>query len=155
MANIDDYLNGKILNDVKTALFLLKFIKAPIIGRKIKRKLLEEIKAFEPQIIDLKKALHLIEESKTCAIGERVCRIIHKNSEFTESIFLDELAIGMEKIGKAHFIPKHEAISSLEKYPKNPLILSKVSGKYMEICRSSPCGCVYWNMERRKLKCLN
>ncbi|MBL7067798.1 MAG: hypothetical protein ISS29_08125 [Candidatus Marinimicrobia bacterium] len=155
MADVNDYITGKILVDTKLALRYLKFVKIPVIGSLIGKKLLDKVKSFEPRLIDMETASKLIQEAEKCAAGERVCRAIHKNSEHTESVFLDELAEGMIEAGKARDITKEEALNNLKKYLNNPLILSKVSGKYMEICPSSPGECVYWNMERCKLKCLN
>jgi hypothetical protein len=154
MANVNDYTSGRILTDAKQALYSLKFVKIPIIGSLIGKELLKKIRKFEPKQIDMETALTLIQESRNCAIGERVCRAIHKNSELTESVFLDELAEGPVEVGKARHVTKEEAINTLKKY-NNPLILSKVSNKPMGICRSSPDGCVYWNMEKCGLKCLN
>ena len=156
MANVDDYVTGKILIDTNLVLSSLKFVKVPIIGSLIGEELLKRIRKFEPKLIDMETAAKVIQESEKCAVGERVCREIHRNSEFTESVFLDELAERMIKIEKARYVTKEEAINTLKKkYYINPLILSKVSGKYMEICRTLPKVCVYWNMERRDLKCLN
>jgi len=154
MTDVNDYITGKILIDIKLALRYLKFVKIPIIGSLIGKILLDKVKIFEPKLIDLETVSKLIQEAKKCAAGERVCRAIHKNSEYTESVFLDELADGMIKAGKAWDITKEEALNNLKKYLNNPFILSKVSGKYMEICPSSPGECVYWNMERYRLKCL-
>lgn len=155
MADVNDYITGKILTDVKLSLFSLKLVKIPIVGSLIGKELLKRIRKFEPKLIDMKMVSNLIQESKKCAVGERVCRVIHKNSEFTESVFLGELAEGMVKIETARYVTKEEAINTLKKYPNNPLILSKVSDKYMEICRSLPKKCIYWNMEKFGLKCLN
>ncbi|MCK4716145.1 MAG: hypothetical protein KAT54_05010 [Candidatus Marinimicrobia bacterium] len=155
MANVNDYITGKVLIDTKLALRYLKFVKIPIIGSLIGKKLLNKIKEFEPKLIDLKTASKLIQETEKCAVGERVCKAIHKDSRYTESVFLDELAEGMIKAGKARDVTKEEALNTLKKYLNNSFILSKVSGKDMEICPSSPGECVYWNMERYKLKCLN
>jgi len=52
----------------------------------------------------------------------------------------------MTNAGKARYVENEEDINTLKKYLKNPLILSKVSNKYMEICRSYPEDCVYYNM---------
>ena len=155
MADVNEYITGRILSDVKLALFSLKFVKIPIVGPLIGKGLLKRVRKFEPKLIDTKRASKLIQESKKCAIGERVCRAIYKKSEITEAVFLDELAEGMANVEKARYVTKEEAINTLEKYPKNPLILSKISGKYMEMCRSSPNKCAYWNMEKSGLKCLD
>jgi len=154
MADVNDYITGKILVETKLALRYVKFVKIPIIGSLIVKKLLDKIKKFDPRLIELKMASELIQGSMKCAVGQRVCRAIHKDSEYTESVFLDELAEGMIEAEKARDVTKEEALNTLKKYLNNPLILSKVSGKYMEICPSSPGECVYWNMEKCKLKCL-
>ena len=154
MANVNDYVTGKILTDTKWAFFLLKFLKIPVLGSRIKSKLLAKVNAFEPKLINIKKAAILIKNAKKCAAGERVCRQLYKNTELTESIFLDELAEGMVLIAKAQFVSQEKAINILQKYQKNPLILSKVTDKYQEICRSWPEKCVYWNMQKYGLKCL-
>ncbi|OQX95192.1 hypothetical protein B6I21_06730 [candidate division KSB1 bacterium 4572_119] len=153
MANIQDYTSGKILSQAKLALRLLKFVSIPIIGNLIVKKLLEEIKLFEPKLIDIEVASAIIQKSKTCAVGERACKALHKNSKFTETVFLDELADELVGVEKAKYVTKHEAIATLKKY-KNPIILSKVGNNSFEICRSTPKECVYWNFERRGLKCL-
>ena len=154
MADVKDYATGKILRDTKIALLSLKFVKIPIIGPMIGRELLRRVKRFEPKLIDMETASNLIREAEKCAVGERVCRAIHKNSEFTESVFLDELAEALVSAGRARYVTKEEAINTSKKY-NDSMILSKVVGKYMEICRSSPDVCVYWNMERCGLRCLN
>ena len=155
MANVNDYTAGKVLADVKLAIFLLRFANIPIVGFVTGKVLLRRTRKFEPRLIDMKIASELIGKSRKCAVGERVCRELYKNSGFTESVFPDELADGMTAAGKAEYVTKEKAISTLKKYPDNPLILSKISGKYMELCCSSPDVCVYWNMGKCGLKCLN
>lgn len=61
----------------------------------------------------------------------------------------------MIEAGKAKAVEKESAIDTLKKYPDNPLILSKVSDEYSELCRSTPQYCVFFRMERNKMKCLN
>ncbi|MHC1599097.1 MAG: hypothetical protein ACXQT0_05965, partial [Candidatus Methanofastidiosia archaeon] len=82
MADVNDYSTGKILRNVKLAFFLLKFAKTPIIGPLIKKGLLRKTKKFEPRKIDIITASKSIQRSNKCAVGERVCRAIHKKSEF-------------------------------------------------------------------------
>ena len=155
MATIEDYTSGKVLKNVKLTLFSLKLVKIPFVGPMVKNELLKRIKNFEPKIINMETASKLIQESKKCAVGERVCKALNKDSEFTKSVFLDKLAEGMIRVGKAQLVKKEEATTTLKKYPKNPLILAKVSNKYLEICRSYPKDCVFFNMHRCKIKCLN
>lgn len=156
MANVNDYATGKVVSDLKLALYILKFVRTPLIGPFIGKQILKGIRKYEPKLANMDKVLKLIRNSKKCAVGERVCRVLDKNSEFTEGVFLDELADAMVKSGKAEYVKKEEAINTLKKYPKNPLIISKVEGKYVDLCRTSPSTtCIYWNMQRCGLKCLN
>jgi hypothetical protein len=152
MAEVEDYTSGKILRDVKIALLTLKLVKLPIIGGYIGKKLIRKIEKFEPKLVSLEGASDLIENAEKVAVGNRVCYELHKTN-FTESVFLNELAEGMVKAGKARFVSKEEAIKILGKYT-TPIIVSRVGGEYAEICRSHPKTCVYWNAERRGLRCL-
>lgn len=155
MATVNDYTTGRVLEDTKLALLLLKFINIPTLGKLIGKILISRTEKHKPKLLNIEKATELIQNSKKCAVGERICRTIHQNSEFTESVFLDELADELDRVGKAKYVTKEEAINTLKKYPKNPLILSKVSGEYIEICRSLPIKCVYWRMEKCGIRCLN
>ncbi|MBM4242132.1 MAG: hypothetical protein FJ150_10825 [Euryarchaeota archaeon] len=146
MADVDDYVTGRIVKDSKLAIQSLRFLKIPIIGAYIGGKLIKRIKNFEPKLVNMETASKVIHQSDKIAVGERVCRSIN-NSKLTEAVFLNELAEGMVSVGKARFVRTEEAIKALNNYPKNPLILSKVSGNYLEICCSLPADCVYWNME--------
>jgi len=155
MASVNDYITGKILAYSRLALYAIKLVNIPIMGDLIKKKLHKTVRSFEPELIDLKTASELIRGSGKCAVGERVCRKIHEDSVFTESVFLNELAEGLVKAGKASYVTENNAISTLQKYQSNPLIISRVSDKYMEICCSLLETCVYWRMERCGITCLN
>lgn len=100
MATINDYTTGKILENVKLTVKILKFVKIPILGPFLENKLLSKIQSFKPKIINLTQASDLILNSDKCAIGERVCRTIYTDSDLTESVFLNDLALGMVKYGK-------------------------------------------------------
>ena len=84
MANVSDYTSGKILTQAKFALYLLKFVTVPIVGKLITKKLLQETKLFEPKLIDIETASSIIQRSEKCAVGERVCSAIHNKSKLTE-----------------------------------------------------------------------
>jgi hypothetical protein len=153
MANVDKCVSGKILEDAKTMLKTTEAVRLPLIGSSIGKKLLEKIKKFEPVQITIDEASAFIKDAKRVAVGQRVCFSLH-NRDFTESVFLNELAEGLVNVGKADYMTEEDAINTLRRYSsRNPIITSKVSGKYMEICCSSRRDCVYWNMERRGLKC--
>ncbi len=153
MHDVTYYTSGKAAADTKKGLFWLKFIKYPFIGSAIAKKLLEGTREFEPKVLDIAGASELIRRSEKCAVGERVCRTIHNNSEITESVFLDELAEGMVNAGMARYVPPEDAIGILKKYSGNhPLVLSQISKKPVEICCSSVEKCIYWNMQRSNLR---
>jgi len=57
-------------------------------------------------------------------------------------------------LGKAKYASKAEAVKPLKNQKKRPIFLSKVSGKYMETCRTLPGKCVYWNLEKTGVKCI-
>ena len=153
MASIQSYVSGHILDEVKIALSLLKYTCVPFFGPLIKKLLLKKVAPFEAKVIDIGQASNIIRSARHCAIGQRICRKIHPDSELTESVFLDDLAMGLIKSGDAKSCKPQEAIDVLKKYRK-PIILSKVSGQYVELCRSVPKSCVYWQFEKHGLKCL-
>ena len=107
-----------------------------------------------PQKLTYEEATELIREARVCAVGPRVCMAVHTGAPPTEAVFLDELAEGMATPGKARRVTPTEGIANLDRYRKSPLIASKVSGKYAEICPTWAKKCLYWNMEKHRLKCI-
>jgi hypothetical protein len=154
MATIQDYKSGKVCEQIKKAFSVFESIKAPLNEIEVGKVMLDNVKELEPKKLRIDEAIKLIQEAKQCAIGDRVCRSLHTEAPVTESVFLDDLAAGMVEAGKAKFATKEEAINNMKKYQKNPIIVSKVSGKYSEICPTWPKKCLYWNMEKHKLKCI-
>ena len=80
MPTIDDYTSGKVLKNIRLTLYSLRLVKIPVLW-KIGKELLKRIIVSEPKIIDMDVASSLINESKKCAVGERVCRAINKDSK--------------------------------------------------------------------------
>jgi len=101
--------------------------------------------------ITREEAFGLIEHCRCYATGPRVCLPLYPDSPATEAVFLDDLAGVLIRAGKARRVTSGEACRILARYPDNPLVLSRVSGRYMEICRSEPSVCIYWKMRRRGL----
>jgi len=60
----------------------------------------------------------------------------------------------MVRSGQARIASIEDAEQTLKKSFQHPLIISKVSGRYQEICASYPPDCVYWRAEKRGLHCL-
>jgi hypothetical protein len=116
--------------------------------------LLQKLEPFDPQLLSPEEAAQVIRASSRCAVADRLCIGIFPNAEYSESVLLDDLADGLVAAGKARAVTKDEAIATLEKYKRNPKVLSKVSGKPGELCCTSPDVCIYWNMEKRGLPCI-
>ncbi|MBI5251057.1 MAG: hypothetical protein HY912_16330 [Desulfomonile tiedjei] len=154
MADVEDYTTGKVLNSIKQTFDILESVKGSLKDSKIGNRILEETRKLDPRRGGPETIARLIVESEKCAIGERVCRALYNDSPFTESVFLNELADGMVAAGKAKYANKEEALEILRKYPRNPIVVSRVSGQDMEICNTWPERCVYWNLQKRGLKCI-
>jgi hypothetical protein len=148
MATVDDYRSGRILQLIRIAHFALRLSGIAIIGPLIKRKLEQRMVHFCIRPITLHEAAAIIGRSRNCAAGPRVCQPLFPQSSYSESVFLDALAEGMVKCNKARSLSKEQAIETLMKYPRHPLVISKVSDQYMEICRSEPEVCIYWKMRK-------
>jgi hypothetical protein len=155
MATIEDYTSGKVCEKIKLSFAIFDSTKDTLNGTDIGRDLLKAINKFEPRKLTTEKAIQLVQNAEQWAIGKRVCCAIFSEAPQTETVFLDELAQGMVKAGKARYVNKEEAIENIYKYRKSPIIVSKVSGKYSEICFTWPKLCVYWNAEKYGLKCIN
>jgi hypothetical protein len=154
MANVDDYTSGRILEQATQALSFLKSADDSLAGSEMGDLMLAKISTFQPRLLDMAEAGQQIQSAGRCAVGPRLCCPNNDQGQFTEAVFLDELAEGMVAAGKAEMVSKEEAMDTLAKYKQNPLVISTVSGKPMELCRTSPETCVYWNMEKRGLMCL-
>jgi hypothetical protein len=154
MANVDDYTSGRIQQQAAQVLAFLKSAEDSLAGSEQGKQIEAGIRVFQPRLIDMAEAEQRIEAAHRCAVGPRACYPNTPEVEFTETVFLDELAEGMVAAGKAEIVSKKRAVDTLAKYKKNPLVLSTVSGKPMELCRTCPENCIYWNMEKRDLVCL-
>ncbi len=155
MADVTDYKTGKLFKQLEEVFKLLESFKGPLMGSKLGERILEEVRKLNPKLMKIEQASDLIQEAQKCASGERVCRELHKEAPFTEAIFLDELAEAMVEAGKARYVTKQEAIEILGKYKENPLVVSVVSGKPMELCRTWPEKCLYWHLEKHGISCLD
>jgi len=154
MGTIEDYSSGRILASITKA---VRFFDAPEESPTDKAQVIrieEKIEAFKPKVISITEASAYSREAETVALGERVCRALHPESEFTESVFLDELAEAMIRAGKARVATADEAEASLKGNSRHPIIISMVSGKYQELCPSNRQDCVYWRAEQRGMHCL-
>jgi len=155
MATIEDYVSGKVCEQIAKSFTIFDAAgKSSLAGTRIGDILSENVGKLAPRKLTIDQAIQMIEDARSCAVGPRVCKAVHTEAPFTESVFLDELAEAMVKAGKAAKATKAEAIANMEKYRKHPIIVTKVSGKHAEICPTWAKRCIYWNMEKHKLKCI-
>jgi len=154
MATIEEYTGGNILKSIRKALQYFNTETGQLPDNEQSRHIRKNIEAFEPLFLTLDQALVYVENAETIALGERVCRGVNPESVYTESVFLDDLAIAMIASGKARRATFDDALKSLDKQTCRPLIISRVSGRYQEICASVPSECVYWRAEKKGINCL-
>ena len=152
MPTIEGYGSGRVLRDIRYAHIGLGCTRIPLAGPALARKLEQRMQPLGIRPIRPEEAEHLIDASGRCAAGPRICHALFPRSAGSEAIFLDELADRLAAAGKAVPVTKEQAKAVLARYPENPLVLSKVSGRYLEICRSDPAVCIYWKMRRAGLK---
>jgi hypothetical protein len=123
MANVDDYTSGRIQQQAALVLAFLKSAEDSLAGSKQGKQIEAGIRAFQPRLIDMAEAERRIQAAHRCAVGPRACYPNTPKVEFTETVFLDELAEGMAAAGKAELVNKEKAVDTLAKYKKNPLVL--------------------------------
>jgi hypothetical protein len=148
MATVEEYGSGRILRSIRLAHLCMRAAGFPLIGPVAARNMEGWMEPFGIHPITIDDAKAIIEGCRCCAAGPRVCRLLFPESAVSESVFTDELAERMAEAGKARPVTKDLAMEIIGKYPDNPLLLSKVSGRYMELCRSDPEVCIYWKMRR-------
>lgn len=154
MATIEDYTTGRACQFIQSALCVLDTSETVSQDSKTGRRMLNSAALSNPIKMSLDQAIGLMEKAQAYAVGERVCRALDRSTPLTESVFLDELATEMVAARKAVFVSKQQAVENMKKYKKQPILVSKVSGRHLEICPTWPHRCLFWNMERHKLKCI-
>jgi hypothetical protein len=154
MATIEDYVSGRLHAEAKAVISLLTSADESLAGTSVGKALLVKVEPFDPVLLSAEEAAQVIRAATRCAVSERMCIGICPEAAFSESILLDDLADALVEAGKARAATQDEAIATLGKYEQNPKVLSKASGKPAELCCTSPRACIYWNMERRGLKCV-
>jgi hypothetical protein len=155
MPEVRDYESGNILRLISTGFRLFRVVNVPVLGSMARKYGLSILDKCDPKKVDLGYASRLIQNADRCAVGQRVCNVLNNGADHGESVFLDELADGMVKTGKAVYVDKERAVSTIAVDRKGPIMITRVSGKHMEICRSIAKNCIYWNSEKHGLKCID
>jgi hypothetical protein len=154
MATIDEYASGKAAKRVKMAVETIRTQENPLLETKFADMFAKNVREMDPVAVNGSMASEYILGAERCAIGDRVCQCEFPDAPATCAVFLDELADAMVKVGRAVYASKDEATTALSRHKGRPLVVTKVSGRYMEICRTWPGTCFYWNLEDRGMKCL-
>jgi hypothetical protein len=155
MATIEDYVSGKVCTQLAKAFAIFDAAAAsPLKGREIGDRLLKNVGVLAPKKLTFEEAIQMIRDARLCAVGPRVCMALHREAPPTEAVFLNDLAEGMANAGKARRVTQAEAIANLNRYRKHPIIATKVSGTYAEICPTWAKKCLYWTMEKHRLQCI-
>ena len=153
MGTIDDYRTGNIVEGIRKAESVLDNRNTfsaddPVFGH-----IREKIVAFKPVWIAKEQAVEMIQQSRTLAVGERVCRALHPKSPETQTVFLDALAEAMINAGKATLVNAAEAVAIVNRLANRRLIASMVGGKYLELCSAHPPDCIFCKAERAGIRC--
>jgi hypothetical protein len=154
MATIGEYAGKSILKSIAKTLQYFNTVTGQLPDNEQSRHIRQKIDAFDPLLLTHDQALDYIRNAETIALGERVCRDVNPESVYTESVFLDDLALAMIASEQAQRASFDDALKCLEKHTCRPLIISRVSGRYQEICASVPSECVYWRAEKKGINCL-
>ncbi len=154
MATIEQYQSGEAAEAVKKAFYAMQNIEGSLPDTKLGEIFALKLSELEPLAISEKQAFEYIKDARNCAIGERLCNCEFPDAPSTCAVFLEELADAMVEAGKAAYASKEAACAAVSNHKGKPLVVSRVSGRYMEICRTWPEHCFYWNMEKRGMKCL-
>lgn len=153
MATVDQYRLGLVAKMVRQAYDIMQSMEGSVAESEFGRRWQKQVTELAPMRLNQAQAERFIDDAERCAVGERACLSAFEDAPCTRSVFLDDLADGLVEAGKAEYVSKEKAKEVLAEY-RNPIVISKVSGKYMEICRTWPKNCLYWNLEKRGLKCL-
>ena len=154
MGTVEDYRTGRVLGNIQKAVHVFGDREESLTSKAQAIRIQEKIQEFEARVLSFSEASASIRKARKIALGERVCRALHPKSVSTESVFLDELAEAMILSGQARAVSIEDAEGALKKHSCHPLVISKVSGKYQEICASVPSDCLFWRAEKRGLHSL-
>ena len=154
MATIEQYKAGWVCDAVRRSVLGLKAADGPLTHTGFGSMLLNEVKPLAPLKLSLAQAEEYIDNARVCAVGERMCRASFPESAATRAVFLDELGQALAGIGRAELVDKEQAKQVMREQKGRPIVITRVEGRYQEICRTLPENCIYWNMEKKGLSCL-
>ncbi len=155
MVTVEEYKSGKIFEYMKQIDLAVKLLNIPLLKNAIRRKLNRKLEMHRSDFIlaSQENFYHLINSARTVAIGPRMCYHLFKK-DLSYAIFLDELADSLIEFGYAKQISKEDAIIVMKEGKEcgRLQLVSKVSGKPLELCNQSLETCSLWKLERAGFK---
>jgi len=158
MVTVKEYGSGKIFEYMNQIDVAVKLLNIPLIKNIVRRKLTGKLEKHRGDFIlaSQENLDRLINSARTVAVGPRLCYHLYKK-DLSYAIFLDELADSLIQIGYAKEIPKEDAIIVMKEGKESGRLqlISKVSGKSLELCNQSLKTCSLWKLERAGFKIMN
>lgn len=155
MVTVDEYKSGKIFEYMKQIDVAVKLLDIPLIKNTVRRKLTGKLaKQHGDFILASQENLDcIINSARTIAVGPRMCYHLYKK-DLSYAIFLDELAVALIQTGYAKEISKEDAIFVMKEGKESGRLqlISKVSGKPLELCNQSLKTCSLWKLKRAGFK---
>ncbi len=158
MATVEEYKSGEIFEYMKQIDAAVKLLNIPLVKNAIRRKLIGKIEKYRGGFIlaSQENFDYLINSARTVAVSPRMCYHLYKK-DLSYAIFLDELAEALIQIGSAKEVSKADAIIVMKEGQKSGRLqlISKVSGKPLELCNQSLETCSLWKLERAGFKIID
>lgn len=155
MRTVEEYSSGKILRYMKHIDLIIKLLNVPFLKSTIRRRLAEKLEKHRGDFILAHREdfEYLIKSARIVAVGPRMCYHLYR-TDLSYAVFLDELAEPLIQTGYAKEVSKEDAIAVMKEGRKNGRLqlISKVSGKPLELCNQSLKTCSLWKLERAGLK---
>jgi hypothetical protein len=151
MVTVEEYGSGEIFEYMKQIDIAVKLLKIPLIKNTVRKKLIEKLKKHSGDFVLVPRDNFedLINSAKIVAVGPRMCYHLYKK-DISYAVFLDELAEALIQIGSAKEVSKADAINVMKEGQESGRLqlVSKVSGKPLELCNQSIETCSLWKLER-------
>lgn len=151
MMTVEEYGSGEIFGYMKQIDISVKLLKIPLIKNTVRKKLVEKLKKHSGDFVLVPRYNFedMINSAKTVAVGPRMCYHLYKK-DISYAVFLDELAEALIQIGSAKEVSKADAIIVMKEGQESGRLqlISKVSGKPLELCNQSIETCSLWKLER-------
>jgi len=155
MLTVEEYTSGKIFEFMKQIDIAVELLRVPLIKNAIRKKMTGKLEKYRDDFVlaSVEDIEGIINSAATVAVGPRMCYHLYKK-DMSYSVFLDELAEAMIKEGYAKEISREDAIDVMKngKESGRLQLISRVSGRPLELCNQSTKMCSLWKLERAGFK---